>query len=165
MTTSGLTQAKAPAPLSGAGAFACHRKGFTLLEMLVATMIMGIAVVGLLSNLSTSLRNASHLTEYDRAALLAKRKMDELLLDARLPKDVAIEARFDPATSGVEGGWRARLATFEEPPIVVPGVAVLERLELQVWWMSGARRRTLSMEAFRTTTIRPPDLAGGGGAP
>jgi hypothetical protein len=65
----------------------------------------------------------------------------------------------------VEGGWRAFLATFEEPPKVVPGVSVLERLELQVWWMSGARRRTLSMEAFRTTTIRPPDLAGGSGAP
>ena len=140
-------------------------KGFTLLEMLVATMIMGIAVVGLLSNLSTSLRNAARLTEYDRAALLAKRKMDELLLDSRLPKDRVIEARFDPATSGVEGGWRARLATFEEPPIVVPGVAVLERLELQVWWMSGSHRRVLSMEAFRQATILPPSLAGESGTP
>ena len=161
MSASRLTQAKA----SGAGASACHRKGFTLLEMLVATMIMGIAVVGLLSNLSTSLRNAARLTEYDRAALLAKRKMDELLLDSRLPKDRVIEAQFDPATTGVEGGWRARLATFEEPPNAGPGVSVLERVELQVWWMSGARRRTLSMEAFRTATILPPDLAGGGGTP
>jgi general secretion pathway protein I len=139
--------------------------GFTLLEMLVATMIMGIAVVGLLSNLSTSLRNASRLTEYDRAALLAKRKMDELLLDTRLPKDSVIEAQFDPATTGVEGGWRARLSTFEEPPNVAPGVSILERLELRVWWMSGAHRRELSMEAFRTATILPPNLAGGGGAP
>jgi hypothetical protein len=62
-------------------------------------------------------------------------------------------------------GGRARLATFEEPPRVAPGVEVLERLELQVWWMSGARRRELSMEAFRTTTLLPPNLAGGGGAP
>jgi len=140
-------------------------KGFTLLEMLVATMIMGIAVVGLLSNLSTSLRNAARLTEYDRAALLAQRKMDELLLDSRLPKNRVIEARFDPATTGVEGGWRAFLATFEEPPQVAPGVSVLERLELQVWWMSGTRRRVLSMEAFRTAMILPPNLAGGGGSP
>jgi prepilin-type N-terminal cleavage/methylation domain-containing protein len=139
--------------------------GFTLLEMLVATMIMGIAVVGLLSNLSTSLSNAARLTEYDRATLLAKRKMDELLLDSRLPKDTVIEARFDPVTNGVEGGWRARLATFEEPPKVVPGATILERLELQVWWMSGSHRRVLSMEAFRTAMILPPRLGGGGGAP
>ena len=157
MTTSRL--------LSRAGASACHRNGFTLLEMLVATMIMGIAVVGLLSNLSSSLRNAARLTEYDQAALLAKRKMDELLLDSRLPKDRVIEARFDPATTGVEGGWRARLTTFEEPPKVAPGIEVLERLELQVWWMSGARRRELSLEAFRTAMILPPALAGGGGSP
>ena len=140
-------------------------RGFTLLEMLVATMIMGIAVVGLLSNLSTSLRNTARLTEYDRATLVAKRKMDELLLDSRLPKDRVIEARFDPATSGVEGGWRARLATFEEPPRVAPGVEVLERLELQVWWMNGTRRRELSMEAFRTAMIPQPALAGEGGPP
>ena len=32
--------------------------GFTLLEMMVATVIMGIAVVGLLSGISSSMRNA-----------------------------------------------------------------------------------------------------------
>ncbi len=58
-------------------------RGFTLLEMLVATLIMGIAVVALLSNISTSLRHASRVTDNDRAALAAKRKMDELLLDTR----------------------------------------------------------------------------------
>ena len=33
-------------------------RGFTLLEVLVATMIMGLAVVGLLSSISVSMRNA-----------------------------------------------------------------------------------------------------------
>ena len=31
--------------------------------------------------------------------------------------------------------------------------------------MSGARRRALSLEAFRTAMILPPTLAGGGGSP
>ena len=34
------------------------RRGFTLLEVLVATMIMAVAVVGLLSAISSSMRNA-----------------------------------------------------------------------------------------------------------
>jgi prepilin-type N-terminal cleavage/methylation domain-containing protein len=38
------------------------RAGFTLLEMMVATVIMGIAVVGLLSGISSSMRNAAKLT-------------------------------------------------------------------------------------------------------
>ena len=45
------------------------RRGFTLLEVMVATTVMGIAVVTLMSGLSTSVRNASRLTDYDRVAL------------------------------------------------------------------------------------------------
>lgn len=140
-------------------------RGFTLLEMLVATLIMGVAVVGLLSSISTSLRNAGRLTDYDRAALAAKRKMDELLLDSRLPKLAVIEGRFDPATEGMEGGWRARLAPFEMPPRAGPGTAILERLELEIWWMSGERRRSLTLEGFRRSVIEAPGAGPGGGQP
>ncbi len=57
------------------------RRGFTLLEVMVASLIMGIAVAGVLSGLAGAARNASRLTDYDRATLVAKQKMDELLLD------------------------------------------------------------------------------------
>ena len=56
-------------------------RGFTLLEVMVATLIMGIAVSGVLSGLAAAARNASRLTQYDRATLLARQKMDELLVD------------------------------------------------------------------------------------
>src|SRR5205814_2063081 len=68
------------------------RRGFTLLEVLVATTIMGVAVVTLLSALSTSVRNATRLTDYDRAALLARAKMDALLVDPALPRRVGVGA-------------------------------------------------------------------------
>ena len=83
-------------------------------------MIMGIAVVGLLSNISTSLRNAARLTDYDRAALAGQAQDGRTAARPRLPKDRVIEGRFDPATTGVEGGWRARLTPFEEPPQAGP---------------------------------------------
>jgi type II secretion system protein I len=136
------------------------RAGFTLLEMLVATVIMGMAVAGLLSNLSTSLRNASRLSDYDQAALLAKRTMDELLLNPRLAKNTVIEGRFDPALTGVEGGWRAMLSNFEEPPRMIPGESVLERLELQVHWASGSRQSNLTLEGFRRTIITAEGTGG-----
>lgn len=141
-----------------------NRKGFTLLEVLVATMIMGIAVVGLLSALSTSVRNAARLTDYDRAVILAKSRMDALLLDSRLPLFAVIAGDFDPAmTGGTRGGWRARLTPFEAPPNPAPGSSALERLELEIWWMSGDNRRTFTLEGFRRKTIRPEELAAYGG--
>ncbi len=140
------------------------KRGFTLLEMLVATLIMGIAVVGLLSNISTSMRNGARVIEQDRVVMLARRTMDALLVDDTLPYDQVSEGRFDPAKTGVEGGWRARLTRFEEPPGVQPGMPVLDRIELEVWWRSGPRRRSLQLEAYRRG-MAPLPPAGGGGAP
>jgi general secretion pathway protein I len=137
-----------------------RRRGFTLLEMLVATAIMGIAVVGLLANLSTSLRNAARLTDYDRAAVLARGKMDDLLLDRRIPRQARLEGTFDRNLTGdTEMGWRAVLTAFEVPPDVGPGTPILERMELEVWWGSGERKRTLSLDGFRRARLVPPELA------
>ncbi len=142
-----------------------NRRGFTLLEMLVASVIMGVAVVALLANVSTSLRNGARAAEYDRAALIARRTMDELLLDAGLPYDLPVEGKFDRAHAGLDGGWRARLTRFENPPRLSPGASLLERIELEVWWSNGARRRSVSLEAFRRGVIPAAVNAGQGGAP
>jgi general secretion pathway protein I len=136
------------------------RKGFTLLEVLVATVLMAIAVAGLLSNLTTSMRTAARLTDHDRAAMLARRKMDELLLVPRLPKYQVFEGVWDPAIAGeMKGGWRAQLMPFERHPNPGPGTLALDRLELEVWWMSGGQRRTFVVEGYRTDVLRPEDLA------
>ena len=103
-----------------------NRRGFTLLEVLVATLIMSIAVVGLLSALSTSLINAARLTDNDRAALLARRQMDELLIAPKLPRNMVLEGMFDPSlTSGIQAGWKARVTPFEMPGgVPTPGVPI-----------------------------------------
>ena len=141
-----------------------NTRGFTLLEMLVATVIMGVAVVGLLGNLSTSMRHANDLGEYDRAALLARRTMDQLLLDRRLPKGPPFGAEFEAGlTGGLPSGWTARLTVFEAPPQALPGTPVLERLELEVWWMRAKERRSVTLEAFRRGLLdAPPGLGGPG---
>jgi general secretion pathway protein I len=134
-------------------------RGFTLLEMLVATLIMGVAVVALLGSISTSMRHASDLTEYDRAALLARRTMDRLLLDPHLPKLISFGGEFDPElTGGLLSGWTARLSVFETPPNAGPGAAALERLELEIWWMRGKERRNVVLEGFRRAVLPVPGV-------
>jgi len=130
--------------------------GFTLLEVLVASVIMAVAITGLLSNLTLSLRTAARLTEYDRAALLARHKMDELLLLPPVPTQQMVEGRFDMTQSG---GRRSRLEArsgiFEAPPGAGPGVEILERVELQIWWNQGGKLRTYPLEGFRKRLMMP----------
>jgi type II secretion system protein I len=137
------------------------RAGFTLLEMMVATVIMGVAVVALLSGISTAMRNADRLTDYDRAVQLARSKMDELLTDRRAPAGSTVDGAFPPSLmGGSEGGWRAHIAHFEIPPQAAAGAPLLDRVELEVWWMSGGRRRTFSLEGYRQGFMTPEEAAG-----
>lgn len=135
------------------------RRGFTLLEVLVATLIMGIAVSGILSGLSAASRNAARLTDYDRATLLAHQKMDELLVDHKIPRKTPLEGAFDPALAGgAMAGWRARITPWETAPGSGAGQWVLDRIELEIWWMSGPTRRSFTLEGFRRSVLRPGDL-------
>jgi general secretion pathway protein I len=136
------------------------QRGFTLLEVLVATLIMGIAVSGIMSALSTSMRSASRLTDYDRAALLGKQKMDELLLSTKLPKLSLIEGTWGPEVIGdQQAGWRARFTPFEMVPKAPPGSLFLERVQLEIWWTTGDQHRTFTLEGFRQNTLTPEDIA------
>jgi type II secretory pathway pseudopilin PulG len=128
--------------------------------MMVATVIMAVAVVGLLSGLSGALRNAARLTDYDRAVQLARLRMSELLVDQRLPRNAVMNGAFDPALSGgLDAGWRARLTNFERPPSLGPGQITIDRVELEVWWMTGAQRRTFTLDAYRPHVLTAADLA------
>ena len=132
------------------------RAGFTLLEVLVATTLMGIAVVGLISTLQTSVRNATRLTDYDRAALVARSQMDALLVDPLLPKLSLLEQAIEPVLlGGHRGAWRARVTPFERRPDSPPNTPLLERIELEIWWMDGDRRKSFSLEAFRRGKVTP----------
>jgi general secretion pathway protein I len=131
------------------------QRGFTLLEILVATTIMGIAVVGLLSSLSTSMRNASHVTEADRAAQLARNKMEELVSDDNLPFQATLQGNFD-SNGGQAMGWTAQIGPFEGPPKYGPGALILQRIALVVWWNNGQNRREYPLESYRLAEVPRP---------
>ena len=127
-----------------------RRRGFTLLEMIVATALMSIAVVGLLSLLSGSLSNAARARQYDQIAMLARSKMNDLLVERPLPVGQPMGGQWDEST-----GWTALLEPFEAPPNAYPGATVLVRIDLEVWWKEGSERRSIRLEGFRPETLAP----------
>lgn len=136
-----------------------NTRGFTLLELIVATAILAAAVVGLMSGITGSTHNAARLRDADRVTLAAREQMNELLSDLSLPRDTQIAGTFDPALmGGLNSGWQATLATAERAP-GGNGMLALDRIRLDVWWNAGANKRTITLEGFR----RRPLLKGEGG--
>ena len=132
------------------------QRGFTLLEVLVATAIMGIAVAGILNALAASSRNVVRLTQADRAVILARTKMDELLVNDGLPRRSFMEGQFTPAEAGaMPAGWRARVTPIEANPGMVDLNWVIDRIELEIWWMDGATRHSFSLESYRRALLPP----------
>lgn len=130
------------------------RRGFSLLEVLVATVVMGIAVTGLIVGLSQSVKNASRLADYDRAAMLARTKMNDLLLDVNQPFEGSVQGTFGAAETPVPSGWTAVLKPFDVPPGAGPGTMILQQIALQIWWQPPAgTRRNLQLEGYRRTRI------------
>lgn len=65
-----------------------HRRGYSLVEVVVAVMILLIGIVGVVEFIPPSLRAASESTLRGRAALLAQERLEELRRDANQSDDV-----------------------------------------------------------------------------
>jgi len=126
------------------------QSGFSLLEMMVATALTGLTVVGLLSLTSQSLSNSARIREYDRAAMLARAQMDELLTVDPPRLNEPLAGAIDPLT-----GWEARITPVEVDYNAAAGGTLLARVDLTIWWQSDGRRKTFPLEAYRRVRIDP----------
>jgi prepilin-type N-terminal cleavage/methylation domain-containing protein len=129
--------------------------GFSLLEMIVATALTGLTVVGLLSLTSQSLSNSGRIREYDRAAMLARAQMDELLTLDPPRLNQPLEGAFDPLS-----GWQARITPVEVDYNAAAGGTLLARVDLTIWWQSDGRRKTFPLEGYRRVRIDPTTAPG-----
>jgi hypothetical protein len=79
-------------------------------------------------------------------------------VDRAAPRNQELGGEFDPTLAGGERtGWRARVAAFEAPPGAGAGVVGIDRVELEIWWMDGAIRRSFSLEGFRRNRLQAGD--------
>ena len=144
-------------------------RGFTLLEALVATAVLGAAVAALLGLLSVSLRNAARIEAPEQALLLGQSKLNELISAGvtgenpssrpggiradgeasqthALPFDQTVAGRWDERFR-----WEARATRFRSSPERTPEEVLLARITLDVFWRTANEQteRKLSFETYQ----------------
>ena len=127
-----------------------RQNGFTLLETLVAMMILSIALVIIFQQFSGAL-NAGHISEsYTRAVWHASEKMNELLLYETLSEDIQ-EGDFKD-----EYRWRYRIEQVEsDSRLNLEGFA---SFTITVWvsWEQG--RNTKQVDISTLALAKSPNI-------
>lgn len=111
---------------------AIAEKGFTLIEVLIASAILGLAFVAVVSVMSQSLRNISRVQVHEQVLLHAREQMTELLVQRPL-----VPGHFSGRWS--DGyRWQADVIPEENPALTSlssnSSAYALYRIHLQISW-------------------------------
>ncbi len=122
-------------------------RGFTLLEILVAFIVLAVAGGALLQLFQGGLQNLTLAAEYTQAALLARSKLAEL------------DARAEVSASSEEGSfddqfrWEVTLQPYVDADGATPPEAGVQamQLELTVLWGAGPDERRYAVQSLLLT--------------
>lgn len=116
--------------------------GFTLLEVIVAIAILGIAISVVLQLFSANLRAISVSGDYVAAATRAEVKMREILSDDKLS-----EKSFSEAT---QDGYRIDVSIIDVLKERTENLRVkLLEVDLTIHWIQGTKQKSMSLRTFK----------------
>jgi general secretion pathway protein I len=122
-----------------------RRAGFTLIEVLAALLVLGIALTALLSTQTGGIRLRSRAEAITVATFLLQARMTELELGP-VPEVGTREGDFGPDRP--EYRWELAVADAPFPPNV-------REVRLAVRWPEGRGEERLELTSFRSTEASP----------
>lgn len=124
--------------------------GFTLLEILLAVAILGIALTVIMQQFSAGLRIGRVSKTYTIATIYAKQKLEELQVEE--------EMRESEESGSFEDGYYFRVSIMPYEEYVEEGDEELfeylplemYRLESVVWWQEGEKEKSVTLATLKT---------------
>lgn len=125
--------------------------GFTLIEVVVAMAILGVALTVIIELFSGGLRLARTSAEYTKAINYARIKMEEIAVKQTMEEGIQ-EGEFDNTFR-----WQVETKKMDVLPIE-KGVdfrppTELFQVKVNVLWKSGSKERSTRLETYRTIKL------------
>ena len=128
--------------------------GFTLIEVVIAIAILGVALAVIFELFSGGLRLGRVSKEYVMAMNYASLKMEELTTKGEV-REGTEEGEFNK-----DYRWQTLVKKFDLLPIEEKGIdfkppVELMNIKVNVLWKSGARERSTSIESYKA--VKPEE--------
>jgi len=131
------------------------KRGFTLIEVVVALAILGVGLIVIIELFSGGLRLGKVAEEYTKAVGYGRMKMEEIALSRGLAEGEE-EGHFDN-----DYRWRVEIKKVDLLPVEknpdFKAPVELYRIQVNVLWKSGMKERTAAFDSYKTIK---PDLEG-----
>ncbi len=119
------------------------RRGFTLLEVLVALAVLGIAITVVLQLFSADMRAISASQDYFSAATRAEVKMRDVLNEDKLTEKSFSETSAD--------GYRTDVSVTQTLTKRTENLQlVLMNISVTVYWTKGLKEKSLTLNTMKT---------------
>jgi len=117
-------------------------RGFSLMEVLVGMMVLGIAFSTLFGLISGSMRNIDRLREHEKVVRYGQMKLNQLVLQMNQGSSPLLSGVFD-----AKYRWQASAEPLNllENPVGTPGYSLV-RLRLAVQWTGQAGANEYKLE-------------------
>ena len=117
-------------------------RGFTLLEVLVALVLLSISLVAIFELFSTNLRGIAKSDDYSHAVIMAESRMRQILDDDTL----AVQTW----TESTEDGYRIDAVVSSTASDRTENLQIkLLEIQLTVSWIKDSKERTLNLKTLK----------------
>jgi general secretion pathway protein I len=127
------------------------RRGFTLIEAVIALAILGVGLTVIIELFSGGLRLARTSVEYTKAVNYARLKMEEIAIKPKIEEGME-EGEFDPTYRWQVEVKKVDLLFVDKDSDFKPPVEHFQ-VKVNVLWKSGSRERSALFETYRTEKL------------
>ena len=118
--------------------------GFTLIETLVAMMILAVSFVVIMQLFSGGLKTGRLSDDYTRAIFHAREKMEEILLTEK-PGDISTEGEFEDGFK-----WKAKITGIERAQEEKGKIPVDNfNVKVEITWLEGSREKHFEISTLK----------------
>ena len=128
------------------------KQGFTLIEVVVAVAILGIALTVIIQLFAGGLRLARASKEYTRAVNYANAKMEEINSRQTLEEGIT-EGEFDDTFRWRVTTNKVNLLPVDKPWEVKTPIQLFQ-VKVDVLWKPGSKERSTTVETYRALKVQ-----------